>query len=320
MKPMLGGKYEPDRVARMLPMFGQLKLDGIRVFIRDGVAYTRSLKPVRSSQVQSLISWNKVLLEGLDGEMICGDPTARHCYHRTMSSVMSFDQSDPELHFFVFDRWDMPTTFSNRLSLLQTEAEFWPENVSLLETVKFSTMEELQSWEIQQITLGHEGIILRHPDRFYKCGRGTAAQGELIKVKDARWIDTEAIIVDVTELRSNQNESKTNALCQQERSSHQENMIPMGVLGAVQVRGVFPSDDIVPEHVRGVVYEASIGSGFDQAQRETLWNEDLVGRIVKFKFFAGGVKDKPRFPIFIGFRDEDDMDSPPPTPAQMSLF
>ncbi len=57
----------------------------------------------------------------------------------------------------------------------------------------------------------------------------------------------------------------------------------------------------------GVVFE--IGTGFDQALRDLFWDRrgDYPGHIVKYKHFAGGSKDKPRFPVFLGFRDEGDM-------------
>lgn len=42
---------------------------------------------------------------------------------------------------------------------------------------------------------------------------------------------------------------------------------------------------------------------------EEIWNKqvELIGSTVKYKYFEIGVKDKPRFPIFCGFRDKRDM-------------
>ena len=55
--------------------------------------------------------------------------------------------------------------------------------------------------------------------------------------------------------------------------------------------------------------EFSIGSGFTEEQRREIWNKkvELIGSIVKYKYFEVGVKDKPRFPIFLAFRDKKDM-------------
>ena len=55
--------------------------------------------------------------------------------------------------------------------------------------------------------------------------------------------------------------------------------------------------------------EFSIGSGFSQQDRLEYWKskDSLMGRTVKYKHFPIGVKDKPRHPIFLGFRDSIDM-------------
>lgn len=49
----------------------------------------------------------------------------------------------------------------------------------------------------------------------------------------------------------------------------------------------------------------SVGSGFTMAQRETYWRDAqaLIGKIIKYKYFSIGVLNKPRHPIFLGFRD-----------------
>lgn len=318
MQVMLAGKYDADKIRKILPVYGQIKFDGIRVFIKDGYARTRSVKPVRSQQVQSFVAHNKHLLEGLDGEFVCGDPTAKNCYHRTDSSVMSFNKPDDDLVYHVFDMWDSVDRFQDRWDdILSMNFSGLEARVKLTETRLLWTIEEIDQFMDEMIALGHEGIVLRNPNSYYKNGRGTPVQGELIKRKDGRWIDTEAMIVGVKELRSNMNEATINALGYTERSGHQENLIPQGVLGAVEVIGKFPEEDTLDRSLWGQAYSTSIGTGFDDQMRMELWQNPPIGKMVKFKFFSGGVKDRPRFPVFLGFRDADDMD--PPT-KQMELF
>ena len=319
MKPILAGKYVPEKVEKLLPVYAQLKFDGIRVFIRDGVAYTRSLKPVRSEQIQSMVANNKSL-EGYDGELICGDPAAHNCYQRTMSSVMAFNQPDDDVRFYLFDKWDEPNPFKLRLLTIIDDSEMGrlPSWAIPAETLLMQTIEEIDDYMMEKFAEGHEGIILRNPESFYKYGRGTPTQCELIKVKDGRWIDTEGVVIGKREEMENTNDAEINALGYTERKGGQAGLVGKGSLGSVQVRGTFGTDDLIPAHVRGTDYECSIGSGFDAAQREELWQEDLTGRIVKFKFFTSGIKDRPRFPIFIGWRDPDDMD--PGAAEQMNLF
>jgi DNA ligase-1 len=62
---------------------------------------------------------------------------------------------------------------------------------------------------------------------------------------------------------------------------------------------------VVRDLATGVIF--SIGSGFDDALRFTYWLSPPIGQIVKYKYFPSGSKDKPRFPIFLGIRDEGDM-------------
>jgi len=317
MQVMLAGKYDADKIRKILPVYGQIKLDGIRAYIEDGYARTRSTKPVRSQQVQSFVAHNRIFLEGLDGEFICGDPTAKNCYNRTDSSVMSFNKPDDDLVYYVFDMWDSVGTFQERWDEIQDKVPSLEGRVRLVETRLLWTIEEIDQFMDEMISQGHEGIVLRNPNSFYKNGRGTPVQCELIKRKDGRWIDTEAMIVGVKELRSNQNEATVNALGYTERSGHQENLIPQGVLGAVEVVGKFPEDELLNKSLWGETYSTSIGTGFDDQMRMELWQNPPIGKMVKFKFFSGGVKDKPRFPVFLGFRDPDDMD--PPT-KQLELF
>jgi DNA ligase-1 len=57
--------------------------------------------------------------------------------------------------------------------------------------------------------------------------------------------------------------------------------------------------------------EFDIGTGFTADQRQLLWSvgDNLIGRVVKYKSQPTGVKEKPRFPVFLGFRDAVDMDA-----------
>jgi DNA ligase-1 len=156
-------------------------------------------------------------------------------------------------------------------------------------------MDSLDKFEAKQLERGLEGVILRDPDGIYKCGRSSTNEGILLKLK--RYEDSEATIIGVEELLSNQNDAKTNKLGHTERSSHKENMVPMGTMGALNVRDLKTK------------VEFSIGTGFDADTRADFWKDrkSVIGKIVKYKYFASGSKDKPRFPVFLGFRDKRDM-------------
>lgn len=313
--PMLACKFDEKKVRPHLPLYAQPKLDGIRVFIRDGVAYSRSLKPIRNRAFQEHAAESRELLEGFDGEVIAGPMTAPDAYRRTSSSLMSFDGGWDDFTFHVFDKID-----EDKLPFWKRSRDaFWrdycerPSWVSPLPTELVHTLEEIYEYEQKLLDQGHEGVILRNPNSFYKFGRSSPGLCELVKLK--RFIDAEAMITGYEELRSNQNEATTNALGHTERSGHQENLVPMGVLGALICAGEWPGGGVSEEvdygfqAMGGRDFAVRIGSGFTAEQRAALWNEreSLIGRTVKFKFFGGGVKEAPRFPIFLGFRDKEDM-------------
>lgn len=200
MKPMLASKWE-ERNEDMFPFWVQPKLDGIRILIgEDGYAYTRSLKPIRNNELQSLIRHHKDELAGLDGEIIVGDATAEDCYRRTSSAVMSFDNDDIAYATIqVFDIWnDQFSSYDDRYGSLIERSTNWPNWVQLVTTTMVHDMDMLNEYEAKRLEEGHEGLILRKGDRLYKQGRGTPKNGELIKLK--QFEDTEGKIVAVHEL------------------------------------------------------------------------------------------------------------------------
>ncbi len=307
MKPMLASKWE-ERNEDMFPFWVQPKLDGIRILIgEDGYAYTRSLKPIRNNELQSLIRHHKDELAGLDGEIIVGDATAEDCYRRTSSAVMSFDNDDIAYATIqVFDIWNDPfSSYDDRYGSLIERSANWPNWVQLVTTTMVHDMDMLNEYEAKRLEEGHEGLILRKGDRLYKQGRGTPKNGELIKLK--QFEDTEGKIVAVHELMHNANPATINALGYTEHSGHQENLVPMGTLGAIEV-------ELGPEWQSQTV---RIGTGFTEEMRKQMWTNQhlLKGQFAKYKFFRVGTKDAPRFPVFLGLRDGDDME-----PAQGSLF
>jgi len=286
-KPMLAGKVEG---AVRFPVMASSKLDGVRCIVIKGVAMSRSLKPIPNAYVQKCLSKG---FDGLDGELMLGKVGAADVYRKTVSAVMR-EEGEPDFTFWVFDNtlMDPSTHFALRYeSILKFDGK---GPVKVVKHSLLRTMEQLDAFEAKQLDAGLEGVMIRDPQGPYKHGRSSTKEGILLKLK--RFEDSEATILSVEELMKNENEKTTNALGRSERSSHKANMTPMGTLGALNVRDLKSK------------VEFSIGTGFDADTRKQLWKDiNLVGKIVKYKFFAGGSKDKPRFTVFIGFRDKRDM-------------
>jgi DNA ligase-1 len=55
--------------------------------------------------------------------------------------------------------------------------------------------------------------------------------------------------------------------------------------------------------------EFSIGTGFTAKQRAEIWKNKsiVIGKLIKYKSFKIGVKDKPRHPVYLGERDTSDI-------------
>lgn len=297
-KPMLADDANLEKLR--FPVYGSPKLDGIRATVTAEGPRTRSLKAIPNQHINSH-DWGH--LWGLDGEFIVGDPCDPKVYSKTESGVMT-RAGEPDFAFYVFDYAPVlvgdndstpfrirNATVANSKQMLEKRYPF----IRIVEQVLLENVEQLQAYENQQLELGYEGIMLRDPEGPYKLGRSTVNQQYLLKLK--RFKDDEAEIIGFQEKMHNANEATTNALGYTERSSHKANKVPLDTLGALVVRDI----------TSGV--EFNIGTGFDDATRAEIWGsrDTLVGRIVKYKHFPIGVKDKPRFPVFQGFRSRDDM-------------
>ncbi len=140
--------------------------------------------------------------------------------------------------------------------------------------------------------------MLRGPAGPYKQGRSSERQGWLLKLK--QFEDAEAVVVGYEEEYENTNTATKNALGRTERSTAKAGMVGKRTLGKFEVMGIGGTYDKV---------EFSVGGGFTAAMRQHLWTdrELCLGKILKFKYFASGSKERPRFPVFLGWRDKRDI-------------
>jgi len=280
MKPMLAAAVE-DVTALRYPMIATPKIDGIRCVIWEGRVLARSLKPIPNVFVRESLAGAP---EGLDGELIVGAT-----FQSTTSGIMSHT-GNPDFAFWVFDLIsELP--YEARLAALA--ALLLPARVERVPWVWVRSPEELLAYEAQYLADGFEGVCLRTPKSSYKFGRSTLKEGYLLKLK--RFQDAEAVVVGFEEQQKNTNELLTNELGYAKRSSAREGLVGKGTLGKVVVEA------------GGVRF--GIGTGFTDAQRAEVWanRERYLGQICKFKSQPYGVKDAPRLPVFLGWRDDRDV-------------
>jgi DNA ligase-1 len=137
--------------------------------------------------------------------------------------------------------------------------------------------------------------MIRQPGSKYKCGRSTLKEQILLKLK--RFYDAEAKVIGFEEKMKNDNKLERDEFGLAKRSSKKDGMIPADTLGAL----------IVEDLKTGVKF--GLGSGFDDELKKEIWSHQrkYKNKIVKYKYQSVGVKDAPRFPVFLGFRSKLDL-------------
>lgn len=287
-RPLLAGNFDPKKAK--FPYIATPKIDGIRFLMVDGIALSRTFKPIRNRHIQSLLQ--QYLPNGIDGEITSGDT-----FQTSTSAVMTIE-GEPQFKVWIFDYLDpdkkeIPSFYHRMLSMPILNIPIDCFELSILYGINVKNIEEVENYESSCLESGYEGIMLRDPHGTYKFGRSTVNDNILLKVK--RFVDDEAILIDIEEKMSNQNPEEKDAFGHTKRSSSLDGMVPMGTAGNL----VVDKD--------GMIFR--IGSGLDDLMRNKIWNhkEKYIGKLVKYKYFPQGVKDLPRHPVFLGFRDVDDM-------------
>lgn len=312
VRPMLATSLDLETEGSSLefPVYVQPKFDGIRMLVVEGQPQSRSGKILANRHLRAWVAKHPEM-EGFDGELIVGDPTAPDAYRQTASVINSHQGSINDLVYVVFDhiRGDIKgASYTTRIGVIYSQVHKLRSRgvsgyldiglqpgVEVCETFSAATWEDVTEAEERFIASGYEGAILRPLFKPYKHGRATPKSRELIKVK--RFKDAEAVVVGVEELMHNENTLEQSPLGYAQRASHKAGQRKSGMLGAL----------VVETTINGSPQRFRIGTGFDHSDRCQLWQEPPLGRLVKFKYLEVGMKDLPRHPVFLGFRAAEDL-------------
>lgn len=291
-RPLLANPIDLKIV--LYPAYASPKYDGFRCVIDGmGCPMSRNMKAVSNVYVNGKL--NELNLPKLDGELLTYTNDKVDDFN-TVQSKLTTRSGMPDFRYMVFDQYmriDEP--YQERYAKLQTYFQHNKfKNVRLVEQKLVHNEEELLDYEAECLAAGWEGVMIRSLNGPYKMGRSTTKEGTLLKLK--RFFDAEATILSAYEFVHNANEPIM-TIMGPVRSSHQENMIPMNKLGGFHVTW---NDNV----------EFDLGVGFNDQQRNEYWQGDrCVGKTIKFKYQSVGPSGKPRFPVFLGFRDAADMDA-----------
>jgi DNA ligase-1 len=298
------------------PVLGTPKLDGIRALTTPPLVsltrdqgcdiVSRNIKTIPNEFIQ--VRCRSDLRPGLDGELLAhrhseawtrpDGTTALPTFQDCSSLIMSHD-GWPAFRYYVFDLCPhylggmRDPGYQARIEVLAKM--HLPDYCVKVLPVTIPDVDHLAAYEAACITEGYEGIMIRTPDSPYKHGRSTFKEQWLLKIK--RFEDGEFEVLEVIERMTNNNPQTKDNNGLSVRSTHQQNLSPAGDMGSLRVRDI--KTDV----------EFQVGTGFDALQRVNIWTfrSTYVGAIGKYKFQPHGVKEAPRFPVFIGWRHREDL-------------
>ena len=302
IRPMLAATYEEAKL--ILPCYVQPKINGIRAMAINGVACSRTLKPLPNQFIQEWFARYSNYLNGFDGELIVGEPKGENVFRPSTSGIMT-REGTPDFRWCVFDTWSHTGQYHSRMKCVEESfAKMLPDvsrRVILVKTELVTTKDNLVEIEDFHVKEGYEGIILRHPLGLYKYGRSTLNQFTLVKKK--LWTTIEAKVLSAYELMHNENEGTINDVGYTKRTSHVSGKTPSGMLGGYNVQEIDGKQRIF-----------NVGSflGFDHAWRRERWlnQAEDIGKILAVKIVKVSDYDLPQNPIGLGFRDLMDMGDP----------
>ena len=268
------------------PVYVSPKLDGVRALVQNNVVYSRTLKPIPNKYLQGLFN----TLDFADGELTVGDITDPLVCNTTTSVVTTEDLIRDDICLNIFDSLCPLCAKASYEKRIESLRHYEKMNVNIVEYKLVNTLEKLLEYEKIKLAQGYEGIIVRAINVPYMYGIKAYKSG-VWRLK--RFVDSEAIILDMERLFKNTNKSFTNELGYTTRSTVKENLIPTESLGALVVRDIHHG------------WEFKIGTGFKDDMRKHIWEnrKQYIGKIVKYSYFPKGMLNVPRLPSFKSFRD-----------------
>lgn len=288
VKPMLAHTLDTTH-SLIYPVWASPKYDGVRAIVMNGVVYSRKLLPIPNKVVQQRFGH----LNGCDGELIVGVSTDKFVFYKSHAVVMSAEHPDEDdVHFYVYDRWSRQGKFDP--DILPQEGKY----IHRVEHVLIKNPTALDQYTIARLEEGYEGAMTRNILAPYKFGRSSSIDQHLIKWKKKGLKDSEAVVIGV---REGTCISSTKTDRERTPDGHTKKVFRFadreysGALGSLLCQDIHT----------GVKFQC--GVGFTMEQRKQLWEEEnLIGRMFTYTY-QGTSKEKPRFPVFKGWRDPKDI-------------
>lgn len=301
IKPMKASDWDASKVK--LPVLIQPKIDGVRALSLNDQGLTgRSMKQHGNRYVTRVYS--DPILAGFDGEMAAEKET-HQALCRLTTSALSSHEGEPYLLWWLFDYITSKTIalpYSERFKYMVEQFHRVRDmqhplagNLRIMPSITCTNMETLLECDDDFNDRGFEGSCLRDPCGQYKQGYSTIREGGLLRIK--RFVDKDAVVLRIIEGERNDNPATIAPSGYTERSTHKENMVPNGMVGAMECLDIETQKPV------------TVGAGcmtHDERKHYFQNQHLLIGQTVKYKTFPKGVKDKPRFSPFQSIRAASD--------------
>jgi DNA ligase-1 len=312
-KPYLACDADLDK--QKFPVILMPKIDGVRALALDGPLTGRSLK--RFPNVFVNRCFDRFEYNGFDGELALKGMSTHPDLCRGTTSVTSSKDKTNALDWWLFDYLTPESRslpYIDRLALRdirynELKDKGLADNLRLVPWIIAKTKEEVLAMDDLWLSEGYEGSIMRALDLPHKEGRSTVREGGYLRIKG--FMEANAMVNEITEGNKNGNVAQKNELGKTFRTSHQENMIPNGMLGNMLCTLM---EDVFDAHSKKLLLKKgdkiTVSPG-NMTEKEALdfWQNPgkIVEKVIKFKFFPKGIKTKPRFPTWVCIRDDYDL-------------
>ena len=299
-KPHLACDMDLDKV--VFPIWVQYKIDGVRGMVQDAKCTGRSLKAMKNKKLTAYFS--DPIFDGMDFEIGATHPNDPDLCRLTTSLTGTIEGELPKF-IVVFDYLTpelLDYEFSGRMAALEVYynsfKDLFPTEVEIYISPRYriDSMEQLIAFYEDTLSKGYEGIIKRDPDGKHKNGRATVKEDNYLRLKPKG--DAEGTFIRCEEAMKNNNVATTNALGHTERSSHKENKVGKGMIGAFWIKDLKTGQEI------------KIGAGkmnHDDRKYYFEHQDELADKLFKYNFLDTGAKDVPRHARFHSFRNKEDL-------------
>jgi hypothetical protein len=280
------------------PCFGSIKYDGSYCLVYGGELYSRRLK----KHANKLLKKRFKEILNLSDWVFMGELCSTSLAFNRNQSVLR-DETAPllDLHLYLFDcmskvEFDSkhcPTPFNQRYQRLMgfTAGEY----VTAVDQILLESYNEAQGFYDNVIANGHEGIVTRSLVGKYKFGRLTANDNIMFRHVELERCDAKVLdVVEADRLKAGV-ENPVLASGLKDRQYKQDNYEPSNTAGSLKVEDQY-----------GRIYYAGFGEGWDNKLKQLVWDNKavLIGKTVEIEYKVAGIKDVPRQPKVVRFRDD----------------